>query len=127
MLNRFCRPVFTPLAPTIVPGNGAGSASGGVASIVGSDVAGAIYVNTGTAPQANVALVVVTFKNPFAAVPCSRLLTAPAASRLRPLSGAWPGVVMARAAPATAGFTVRTGGTAIPASASFVWYYRVHG
>ena len=58
ILDRYCRPVVQAPAPTIVAGTGAGT--GGAVSIIGSDVAGQIYVNSGTTPATNAVLATLT-------------------------------------------------------------------
>ena len=124
-LDRFARPVFAPIAPTVAVGPGAGTGAAAAAAIVGSDIAGFLYVNTGTAPTAGGVVATVTFKNPYFAVPSNVMLTPASVAAADPAAGA---IAYVPASFVTAtGFSLYAGTVALAANGSYVWAYRVNG
>jgi hypothetical protein len=122
-LDRWIRPVFAqPNIATIAAGPGAGT--GAAVSLTGNEISGAIYLNTGTTPTASATVLTVTFSHALPATPCNVLLT-PANGAAAALTGA--GQVWADASLLTTGGFGVFAGTALVASRSYVWFYRVHG
>jgi hypothetical protein len=103
--------------PTIAVGTGAGTGPAG--SVVGSDLAGAVRLKTGTTPAALAQIGTVTFSVPYTAAPYVIFSAASTASAAISQSS---GIYITSS---TTGFTAFSNVTALPASTQFTWSYAV--
>jgi hypothetical protein len=103
--------------PTIAVGTGAGTGPAG--SVVGSDLAGAVRLRTGTTPAALAQIGTVTFSVPYISAPYVIFSAASTASAAISQSS---GIYITSS---TTGFTAFSNITALPASTQFTWSYAV--
>jgi hypothetical protein len=107
--------------PTIAAGSGAGT--GPTVSISGTDRSGSITVTTGTSPAASAVIATVTFGQPFGVAPSGVLISsANAATAALSAAGiAWGDTLT------TTTWALNSGSSALAASTTYKWYYRVEG
>lgn len=107
-------------APSIAAGTGAGT--GPTISISGNDVAGKITLTTGTTPTLAGTICTVTFSVALGATPKSVIITAASSAAAQ---SAINRVFIDAATLSTTILELKNIGTALTASASYIWYYLI--
>jgi hypothetical protein len=107
--------------PTFTAGPGAGT--GPTILIGGNDMSGSIQLSTGTGPSGSNALIVtITFATVYGAAPTGVVLFPGNAATAALTSAQVPFV----ATPGTSHFNIDGGATALAASTTYIWYFRVN-